>query len=51
VNEALVKILCHNLVVVHQSHSELGIEPVFWADRPVPEEDAERPILPFAVPA
>jgi transposase len=50
VNEALVKILCHNLVVVHQSHVELGIEPVFWADRPVPEEGAERAILPFAVP-
>jgi hypothetical protein len=50
VNEALVKVLCHNVVVVHQSHIELGIEPVFWADRPVPEEGAEAKILPFAVP-
>jgi transposase len=50
VNEALVKILCHNICVVHQSHIELGIEPVFWADRPAPEEEAKRAILPFAVP-
>jgi transposase len=49
INEVLVKVLCHNLVVVHQSHLELGIEPVFWADRPVPEEWAEPAILPFAV--
>jgi transposase len=33
-NEVLCKFLCHNLCVVHQSHIELGIEPVFWADRP-----------------
>jgi transposase len=50
VNEALVKVLCHNLVVVHQSHIELGIEPVFWADGPVPEEGTGRKILPFALP-
>jgi transposase len=31
VNEALCKILCHNLCVVIQSMYELGIEPVFWA--------------------
>ncbi|HEV8141339.1 MAG TPA: transposase [Methylomirabilota bacterium] len=31
-NEALCKVLCHNLVVlIHESH-ELGIEPAFWAD-------------------
>jgi len=29
VNEALAKILAHNLVVVAQSIHELGIEPVF----------------------
>jgi len=29
-NEVLCKFLCHNIVVVHQSHIELGIEPVFW---------------------
>ena len=48
VNEVLVKILCHNLVVVHQSHIELGIEPIFWSDRPVPAEGDEKVILPFA---
>lgn len=30
VNEALCKILCHNLVVLIHEMFELGIEPVFW---------------------
>ena len=30
VNEALCKILCHNICVVIQSVYELGIEPSFW---------------------
>ena len=30
VNEALLKVLCHNLVVLVQSIYELGIAPVFW---------------------
>ena len=35
VNEALCKVLCHNLVVlIHEMH-ELGIEPIFWADAEV----------------
>jgi transposase len=29
-NEVLCKFLCHNICVVHQSHVELGIEPIFW---------------------
>ena len=29
-NEVLCKFLCHNIVVVHQSQMELGIEAVFW---------------------
>src|SRR5262249_35548978 len=44
-NEAYCKLLAHNIVVVHHSHVELGIEPVFW-----PKEDggAEKPdILPL----
>jgi transposase len=32
-NEVLCKFLCHNIVVVHQSQIELGIEPVFWGER------------------
>jgi len=32
VNEALCKVLAHNLCVVIQSIYELGIEPTFWAD-------------------
>ena len=45
-NEVLCKFLAHNLCVVHQSHIELGIEPVFWADKP-----SAAPItLPFARP-
>jgi transposase len=33
-NEVLLKLLCHNVVVVHQAIIELGIEPEFW---PVPD--------------
>jgi transposase len=32
VNEALCKVLCHNICVVIQSIYELGIEPNFWQD-------------------
>ncbi len=47
-NEVLCKFLCHNLCVVHQSHVELGIEPVFWGDEP---KSAEAPaILPLVRP-
>ncbi len=45
-NEVLCKLLCHNLCVVHQSHVELGIEPVFWGDKP----SAPLTVLPFARP-
>jgi hypothetical protein len=31
VNEALCKILCHNICCLIQSIFELGIEPTFWA--------------------
>jgi hypothetical protein len=31
-NEALLKVLCHNICVVIQSIYELGIEPAFWAE-------------------
>ena len=30
INEVLCKTLCHNLCVVIQSMSELGIEATFW---------------------
>jgi len=29
-NEALCKILCHNLVVLIHEMYELGIDPTFW---------------------
>ena len=29
-NEVLLKFLCHNVVVVHQTIIELGIDGVFW---------------------
>lgn len=32
VNEALLKVLCHNICVVIQSIYELGIEPMFWGN-------------------
>jgi hypothetical protein len=31
-NEALLKVLCHNVVVVGQSIHELGISPAFHSD-------------------
>ena len=31
VNEALCKVLAHNLVVLIHEMYELGIEPAFWA--------------------
>ena len=46
-NEVLCKFLAHNLCVVHQSHIELGIEPIFWGDKPAPEAPVT---LPFARP-
>ena len=33
-NEVLCKFLCHNICVVHQSHIELGIAPLFWGGEP-----------------
>jgi transposase len=46
-NEVLCKFLCHNIVVVHQSQIELGIEPVFWG-REAAAGDAEPPaVLPM----
>ena len=51
-NEVLCKFLCHNICVVHQSHIELGIEPVFWKDEPAPVEvpEGQPAVLPFAQP-
>src|SRR5271165_4839974 len=37
VNEVLCKVLCHNLVVLIHEMYELGIEPVFWAEKPTPQ--------------
>jgi transposase len=49
-NEVLCKLLCHNIVVIHQSHIELGIEPIFWpGDQDEP--DGRRDVLPLARPS
>jgi transposase len=47
-NEVLCKFLCHNVVVVHQSQVELGIEPMFFQSEPT-----EQPpdVLPMFRPA
>lgn len=34
VNEALCKILCHNICCLIHSIFEFKIEPTFWADNP-----------------
>jgi transposase len=44
VNEALCKLLCHNLCVVIRSQIELGIEATFWADE---MDDGPRNVLPL----
>jgi transposase len=48
VNEALAKVLCHNVVVNIASMYELGINPVFWGEEEqeqAPEpEPAEEPV-------
>jgi hypothetical protein len=31
-NEALCKVLCHNICCLIQSHYELGVEATFWGD-------------------
>jgi hypothetical protein len=31
-NEALTKVLCHNLIVVIQSMYELNVTPEFWSE-------------------
>jgi transposase len=46
-NEVLCKFLCHNICVVHQSHIELGIAPVFWGDKPTPRSADVPTILPL----
>jgi transposase len=43
VNEALCKVLCHNICVLIQSQCELGIEASFWDQEP----DADPDILPM----
>jgi transposase len=35
-NEVLCKVLCHNLVVLIHETYELGIDPVFWSGRSLP---------------
>ena len=37
INEALCKILCHNLCCLIQSMFELGIKPEFWSENYIPE--------------
>jgi transposase len=46
VNEVLCKVICHNVCCVIQEIHELGIDPVFWGDDVVPD-DEPRMILPF----
>jgi transposase len=33
INEALCKVLCHNICVVIQSIYELGVDPTFWSEQ------------------
>jgi hypothetical protein len=42
VNEALCKVLCHNICVLIHAMYELGIDPSFWTEPPPPPEVVER---------
>jgi hypothetical protein len=46
-NEVLCKFLCHNICVVHASHIELGIEPIFWDDEPDGADEEDPAVLSF----
>ena len=48
VNETLCKFLCHNICVVHQSHIELGLEPVFRLQPSRPADGAAASNFPTA---
>jgi transposase len=48
-NEVLCKFLCHNIIVVHQSQVELGIEPEFWSEEQ-PVEEGPQDILKLVRP-
>lgn len=39
-NEALCKVLCHNICVLIQSIYELKIEPTFWSENTVAQNTA-----------
>jgi transposase len=56
VNEVLCKLLCHNICCVILSQLELGIEPVFWGEKPGEGNEAsavidEKPDLMDKTPA
>jgi hypothetical protein len=44
VNEALCKIVCHNVCCLIQSACELGIETTFWEKKEKPEQFAVEPM-------
>ena len=45
-NEALAKILCHNLCCLISSMYELGVNPVFWGEEAT-EDEGEPDVIPF----
>ena len=45
INEALVKVLCHNIVVLIHSTYELGIEPLFGDQENIGTEETAVPVL------
>lgn len=49
-NEALCKVLCHNLCCCVQSTYELGIEATFWGKEAEPKSEAVKvdPIEAYA---
>jgi transposase len=50
VNEALAKLVCHNLCCLIMSQCELGIEPVFWQNEEAGRTDDQPDLLPMVRP-
>jgi len=49
-NEVLCKFLCHNICVIHQSHLELGIAPIFWGAKATVEPKSVPPVPESSLP-
>jgi len=45
INEALRKVLCHNICFVHGLHQTLGVRPTFGSERTIDSDNEREPQL------